>query len=203
MQEQPAVTTFLFTDIEGSTRLWEEQPERMRPALARHDALARRAVETRRGLVVKTTGDGLHAAFGDPLDAVGAAIALQQAIGEPQAEDAVALHVRCGLHAGVVERRDNDFFGSAVNRAARIMSAANGGQVLMSQPVADLVEPRLPAGVTLRDLGSVRLRDLARPERIYQVVHPALRAHFPGAAHARSDTEQPAAAGHVVHRPRA
>ena len=179
MQEQPAVTTFLFTDIEGSTRLWEEQPERMRPALARHDALARRAVETRRGLVVKTTGDGLHAAFGDPLDAVGAAIALQQAIGEPQGEDAVALHVRCGLHAGVVERRDNDFFGSAVNRAARIMSAANGGQVLLSQPVADLVEPRLPAGVTLRDLGSVRLRDLARPERIYQVVHPALREHFP------------------------
>jgi len=179
VQEQPAVTTFLFTDIEGSTRLWEEQPERMRPALARHDALARRAVETRRGLVVKTTGDGLHAAFGDPLDAVGAAIALQQAIGEPQGEDAVALLVRCGLHAGVVERRDNDFFGSAVNRAARIMSAANGGQVLMSQPVADLVEPRLPAGVTLRDLGSVRLRDLARPERIYQVVHPALREHFP------------------------
>jgi len=179
VQEQPAVTTFLFTDIEGSTRLWEEQPERMRPALARHDALARRAVETRRGLVVKTTGDGLHAAFGDPLDAVGAAIALQQAIGEPQGEDAVALLVRCGLHAGVVERRDNDFFGSAVNRAARIMSAANGGQVLLSQPVADLVEPRLPAGVTLRDLGSVRLRDLARPERIYQVVHPALREHFP------------------------
>ena len=179
MQEQPAVTTFLFTDIEGSTRLWEEQPERMRPALARHDALARRAVETRRGLVVKTTGDGLHAAFGDPLDAVGAAIALQQAIGEPQGEDAVALLVRCGLHAGVVERRDNDFFGSAVNRAARIMSAANGGQVLMSQSVADLVEPRLPAGVTLRDLGFARLRDLARPERIYQVVHPALREHFP------------------------
>jgi predicted ATPase/class 3 adenylate cyclase len=179
VQEHPAVTTFLFTDIEGSTRLWEEQPERMRPALARHDALARRAVETRRGLVVKTTGDGLHAAFGDPLDAVGAAIALQQALGEPQSEDAVALQVRCGLHAGVVERRDNDFFGSAVNRAARIMSAANGGQVLLSQSVADLVEPRLPAGVTLRDLGSARLRDLARPERIYQVVHPALRAHFP------------------------
>jgi predicted ATPase/class 3 adenylate cyclase len=179
VQEHPAVTTFLFTDIEGSTRLWEEQPERMRPALARHDALARRAVETRRGVVVKTTGDGLHAAFGDPLDAVGAAIALQQALGEPQDEDAVALQVRCGLHAGVVERRDNDFFGSAVNRAARIMSAANGGQVLLSQSVADLVEPRLPAGVTLRDLGSARLRDLARPERIYQVVHPALRAHFP------------------------
>lgn len=179
MQEQPAVTTFLFTDIEGSTRLWEEHPERMRVALARHDALARCAVETRRGIVVKMTGDGLHAAFGDPLDAVSAAIALQQAIGEPQADGLAALRVRCGLHAGVVEHRDNDYFGSAVNRAARIMSAANGGQVLLSQPVADLVEPRLPPGVKLRDLGSVRLRDLARPERIYQIVHPALREHFP------------------------
>ncbi|MEO9135500.1 MAG: tetratricopeptide repeat protein [Casimicrobiaceae bacterium] len=179
MQEQPAVTTFLFTDIEGSTRLWEEQPDRMRLALARHDALARSAVETRRGTVVKTTGDGLHAAFGDPLDAVGAAVALQQSIAEPEVEDGVALRVRCGVHVGVVERRDNDFFGSAVNRAARIMSAAHGGQVLVSQTVADLVAARLPAGLTLRDLGLARLRDLAQPERIYQVVHPALRDSFP------------------------
>ncbi|MDQ2916779.1 MAG: tetratricopeptide repeat protein [Pseudomonadota bacterium] len=179
MQEQPAVTTFLFTDIEGSTRLWEEQPDRMRLALARHDALARSAVETRHGTVVKTTGDGLHAAFGDPLDAVGAAVALQQSIAEPEVEDGVALRVRCGVHVGVVERRDNDFFGSAVNRAARIMSAAHGGQVLVSQTVADLVAARLPAGLTLRDLGLARLRDLAQPERIYQVVHPALRDSFP------------------------
>ena len=177
MPDHPAVTTFLFTDIEGSTRLWDQQPDHMRVALARHDALARTAVETRRGTLVKMTGDGIHAAFGDPLDAVNAAVELQQALAISQPD--VGLQVRCGLHAGVVERRDNDFFGSAVNRAARIMSVAHGGQILMSKSVADLVEHRLGSGVTLRGLGVARLRDLVEPEQIYQVVHPALRATFP------------------------
>ena len=179
MQQSSAVTTFLFTDIEGSTRLWEEQPQRMAPALARHDALTRAAVESRGGLVVKMTGDGVHAAFSDPLGAVGAAVQLQQSLEDPHATGEIPLRVRCGMHVGIVERRDNDFFGSAVNRAARIMSAAHGGQVLVSQSVADLVASRLPPGTTLRDLGLVRLRDLAQPERIYQVVHPALRDTFP------------------------
>ncbi len=179
MLEHPAITTFLFTDIEGSTSLWEREPVRMRPALARHDAIARAAVEAHRGAVVKTSGDGIHAAFGDPLDAVRAVIELQQALDDPEATCGVALRVRCGLHAGVVERRDNDFFGSAVNRAARIMSAAHGGQVLLSQAVAVLVRERLPAGVALRDLGTIRLRDLAQPEQVYQVVHPRLRQDFP------------------------
>jgi predicted ATPase/class 3 adenylate cyclase len=178
VQEQPGVTTFLFTDIEGSTRLWEEQPDRMRVALARHDALARHAVSTRQGRVVKMTGDGLHAAFGDPLDAVTAAADLLQSLAT-QPTQGVGLNVRCGIHAGIVERRDNDFFGNAVNRAARIMSAAHGGQVLMSQSVADLVAERLPDGVSLRDLGVARLRDLSSPERIYQLLHPRLRTDFP------------------------
>ncbi|HUP29598.1 MAG TPA: adenylate/guanylate cyclase domain-containing protein, partial [Usitatibacter sp.] len=94
-----AVTTFLFTDIEGSTRLWEQQPERMRPALARHDAIVRAAVEKHAGRVVKMTGDGLHAAFTDPLDALNAALNLQQALAVAQA-DGVELRVRCGVHAG-------------------------------------------------------------------------------------------------------
>lgn len=179
MQENPAVTTFLFTDIEGSTRLWEEQPERMRLALAQHDVLARRAVENRGGSVVKTTGDGLHAAFGDPLDALVAVIELQQSLAAPDATHGVVLRVRCGLHVGVVERRDNDFFGTAVNRAARIMSVAHGGQVLVSQALAALVGARLPSRMTLRDLGLARLRDLAQPERVYQLVHPSLRESFP------------------------
>jgi predicted ATPase/class 3 adenylate cyclase len=179
VQETPAVTTFLFTDIEGSTRLWEEQPERMRPALARHDAIARVAVENHRGTVVKTTGDGVHAAFGDPLDALLAVVEVQRSLAEPGATGDVALRVRCGLHVGVVERRDNDFFGSAVNRAARIMSAAHGGQVLVSQTLAELVRPRLPTDMVLRDVGLARLRDLAQPERIYQLIHPALRENFP------------------------
>ena len=179
MQASPGVVTFLFTDIEGSTRLWEEEPERMRLALAKHDALARGAVGRNRGTVVKMAGDGVHAAFDDPLDALSATLELQRAVADPEATGGVALRIRCGLHAGIDERRDNDFYGRAVNRAARIVSAAHGGQTLLSEAVSLLLRERLPVGVSLRDLGPVRLRDLARPERIYQVVHPELRADFP------------------------
>jgi predicted ATPase/class 3 adenylate cyclase len=179
VQALSAVTTFLFTDIEGSTRLWEQEPERMRSALARHDAIARAAVEAHRGLVVKTTGDGVHAAFDDPLDAVGATLELQQVLADPNATHGIALSVRCGLHLGVVERRDNEFFGTPVNRAARLMAAAHGGQMLLSQAVAGLIADRLRDGVTLRDLGVVRLRDLASPEHVFQIVHPQLRQEFP------------------------
>ena len=153
--------TFLFTDIEGSTRLWEEDERRMSQALAAHDTLARRAVEGHQGTVVKMTGDGLCAVFNDALDALSATLVLQRTLANPDATCGVALHVRCGLHAGVVERRDNDYFGSPVNRAARIMSAAHGGQVLVSQAVVDGVREILPATVSLRDLGHVRLKDLA------------------------------------------
>ena len=174
-----SVTAFLFTDIEGSTRLWEEEPERMRAALARHDELARRVVEGNHGEIVKTTGDGIHAVFADPLDAVRAALAFQQALHAPGATGELQLAVRCGVHPGVAESRDSDFFGSAVNRAARIMAAAHGGQILVSQATVDLAGERLPRDVTLRDLGLVRLRDLAHPERVYQVAHPSLRRDFP------------------------
>ncbi len=176
----PADTvTFLFTDIEGSTRLWEQEPERMKPALAAHDALARKAIEGHHGTVVKMTGDGMYAAFDDVLDALVATVDLQQALADPVATHGVPLRVRCGLHAGVVERRDNDYFGSPVNRAARIMSAAHGGQVLLSQAVVDGVREILPAAVSLRDLGRVRLKDLSTAEHVYQVVHPDLRKEFP------------------------
>jgi predicted ATPase/class 3 adenylate cyclase len=177
--DRPSVTTFLFTDIEGSTRLWEQEPERMREALARHDAIARAAVESHRGTLVKTTGDGIHAAFEDPCDALAAALAIQQGLAEPQATAGLPLRVRGGLHTGVVERRDRDFFGTSVNRAARIMAIAHGGQTLVSHALADLVRGRLPADVSLRDLGSVRLRDLSGSERVFQLVHPALRSDFP------------------------
>lgn len=176
--EPSSVTTFLFTDIEGSTRLWETEPDAMRAALARHDVIARAAVETNRGRVVKMTGDGTHAAFDDPQDAVRAALQMQLALAKPKATNGVALKLRCGIHAGPSERRDNDYFGTAVNRAARIMSAAHGGQVLVSEAVVALAGEH-PAGVGLRDLGRVRLRDLTSPERVYQVLHPRLRSDFP------------------------
>jgi len=179
MHDPSADTAFLFTDIEGSTRLWEHEPERMRPALASHDVLIRIVVESHRGTVVKMIGDGVHAVFDDALDAVGATLQLQQALADPAATNGVALKVRCGVHVGVVERRDNDYFGTAVNRAARIMGAAHGGQIILSQAVADRIAGRLPQSVSLRDLGAVRLRDLARPERVYQVLHPELRQDFP------------------------
>jgi predicted ATPase/class 3 adenylate cyclase len=176
----PAGTvTFLFTDIEGSTALWEQDGARMSQALAAHDALARRAVECHHGTVVKMTGDGMHAAFDDALDALAATVDLQQALAAQAAANGLSLRVRCGLHAGVVERRDNDYFGSPVNRAARIMSAAHGGQVLLSQAVVDGVREILPAAVALRDLGRVRLKDLSTPEHVYQLVHPRLRQEFP------------------------
>ena len=169
----------LFTDIEGSTVLWEQDGARMSQALAAHDALARRVVQSRHGTLVKTTGDGMHAVFDDVLDALAATVDLQQALADPAATNGVPLRVRCGLHAGVVERRDNDYFGSPVNRAARIMSAAHGGQVLLSQAAVDGVGEMLPSTVSLRDLGRVRLKDLSSPERVYQVVHPQLRQEFP------------------------
>ncbi len=179
MQASPVGTTLLFTDIEGSTRLWEQEGARMPEALAGHDALARAAVESNRGTIVKTTGDGIYAAFGDPLDAVNATLALQLSLGDPKATNGIAFRVRCGLHTGVVEQRDGDLFGSPVNRAARIMSAAHGSQVLLSQAVVDQVGKRLPPLVSLRDLGGVRLRDLAKSEHVYQLVYPGLREDFP------------------------
>jgi class 3 adenylate cyclase len=138
--------TFLFTDIEGSTRMWEEDPGRMAVALARHDELVRRMVGAHRGIVVKTTGDGAHAAFREAHQAVGAALRLQQALASPESTDGLTLRVRCGVHQGVVERRDSDYFGTAVNRAARIMCAAHGGQVLLSAAVAERVAGKLPPG---------------------------------------------------------
>jgi predicted ATPase/class 3 adenylate cyclase len=179
MQASSGVTTLLFTDIEGSTRLWEQEGERMSRALAEHDALSRKAVEGNRGLVVKMTGDGMYAAFDDPLDALHATATLQQSLACLAADNHVPLRVRAGLHLGIVERRNDDLFGSPVNRAARIMKAAHGGQVLLSQAVVDHVGKRLPVSISLRDLGAVRLRDLATSEHVYQLVHPELRQDFP------------------------
>ncbi|MGZ9058754.1 MAG: ATP-binding protein, partial [Burkholderiaceae bacterium] len=178
MSEQTPVT-FLFTDIEGSTRLWEQEPERMPPVMAHHDAVSKSAVERNRGTIVKMTGDGVHAAFDNPLDALIATLEIQQRLSVPGGADDMPLPLRCGLHAGIDERRDGDFYGRAVNRAARIMSAAHGGQMLLSKAVADQVSGMLPEGVSLRDLGHVRLRDLSSPEHIFQVLHTQLRADFP------------------------
>lgn len=175
----PSAVTFLFTDIEGSTRLWEQEPERMLPSVAQHDAVSKAIVERHRGTIVKMRGDGIHAAFENALDALRATIEIQRMLQAPREAAALELRLRCGLHAGIDERRDGDFYGRAVNRAARIANAAHGGQILLSKAVADHVDSTLPEDVALRDLGMVRLRDLAEPEHIFQVYHPQLRADFP------------------------
>ncbi len=169
--------TFLFTDLEGSTRLWEEQPEAMKAALARHDAILRETIAEHHGHVVKTTGDGFHAVFARADDAVSAAIATQRALGNGT-DAAVQLIVRMGLHAGAVEERDGDYFGAAVNRAARVMAVAHGGQILASRAVHDLVGTELDA-VDLVSLGEHRLRGVGQPFEIYQVIAPGLKRVFP------------------------
>ncbi len=180
MAQAPTGTvTFLFTDLESSTRLWEEHPEEMRAALARHDAILRDAVEMHDGHVVKTTGDGLHAAFALAHDALVAALDAQRALVAEDWTLPEALRVRMGLHTGEAELREGDYFGPAVNRAARVSAAAHGGQIVASGTTADLVRDGLAPDVELVDLGEHRLRDLGRSERIVQVVHPDLPAEFP------------------------
>ena len=180
MPELPTGTvTFLFTDLEGSTRLWEEHHELMRGALARHDEILRDAVEKHDGRVVKTTGDGLHAVFAVAPDAVVAALDAQRALIREEWMLPEPLKVRMGLHTGVAEVRAGDYYGTAVNHAARVAAAAHGGQIVASAATADLVRDDLSPEVALIDLGEHRLRDLGRPERIAAVTHPDLPAEFP------------------------
>lgn len=173
------LSTFLFTDIEGSTRLWEEHARAMGASLAQHDHLLRLSVDSRRGTVIKTTGDGMLAVFGDPAAAVDAALAAQRALRDATWGETGPLRVRMALHAGAAESRDGDYFGPALNRVARILSIGHGGQVICSAVAADLARDGLPASVDLVDLGSHRLRDIDRPEQVYQVVVADLPRTFP------------------------
>jgi predicted ATPase/class 3 adenylate cyclase len=177
MTELPSGTvTFLFTDLEGSTRLWQEHPEAMRAALARHDAILREAVAGSGGHVVKTTGDGVHAVFATAHDALDAAVAMQVGLGAESFGETGPLRVRIGVHSCEAEHREGDYFGSEVNRAARLMSVAHGGQVVVSSATSELVRD---GSVELVDLGEHRLRDLANPERVFQVRASGLARDFP------------------------
>jgi predicted ATPase/class 3 adenylate cyclase len=166
----------LFTDLEGSTRLWEEHPEAMRDALARHDAVVRRAIESHGGQVVKTTGDGFHAAFATAPGAVDAAIAAQLGLMAESWSETGSLRVRMGVHTGSAEIRDGDYYGTALNRAARLMSVAHGGQIVVSLATSELIRD---TGTEVVDLGEHRLRDLGHAERIFQVTHVGLQVDFP------------------------
>ncbi len=179
MAERPTGTvTFLFTDIEGSTRMWQDHPLDMQSALATHDRLVRNAIEGRSGYVFSTAGDAFSAAFASAVDALASAVEAQRSLAGTDWGD-TPIRVRMGLHVGEAEERDGDYFGPDLNRGARLMAAAHGGQILASEAAARVVGDRLPDGVALIELGRHRLKDLVRPETIYQVAGPGLRKDFP------------------------
>src|SRR4051794_12227203 len=165
------IVTLLMTDIEGSTELWERDATAMAAALARHDEVIEAAVVGHGGNFVKSRGEGdaTFSVFGSPSDAVVSALAVQMRLRQEQWHTSDPLRVRIALHTGETEARDGDFFGRTVNRCARLRSIPNGGQTICSQATADLVADHLPGAVALQDLGHHRLKNLERPERVFQV----------------------------------
>jgi predicted ATPase/class 3 adenylate cyclase len=180
MADLPTGTvTFLFTDIEGSTIRWEQHPEAMRTVLARHDTLLRQVITAHGGYVFKTMGDAVYATFAAAADAVSAALVAQRAVAAEQWGEVGPLRVRMALHSGAAQYRDNDYFGPTLNRVARLLSAGYGGQILLSAATQELARDAFPAGVVVRDLGEHALKDLLRPEHVFQLAAPDLPSEFP------------------------
>ncbi|MBS0321696.1 MAG: hypothetical protein JSR18_14215 [Proteobacteria bacterium] len=171
--------SLLFTDIEGSTRLWETQPDAMRAALARHDAILRHCIDERRGHVFKTGGDAFCAVFATAPDALSAALDAQRALAREPWPEGARLRVRMAMHAGAIELRDGDYFGAPLNRVARLLAAGHGGQTLLSEAMHNLVRDHMPPLATTRSLGAHALKDLARSESVFQLEHPELASQFP------------------------
>src|SRR5579859_8079699 len=194
------IVTFLMTDVEGSTRLWESEPEAMRQALARHDAVVTTCIRRHNGHVVKSKGEGdsVFAVFRHVRDAVTAALVAQCALGVERWATRTPLRVRMAVHTGKIELRDGDYYGPTVNRCARLRALARGGQVLLSGVTAQLTEGQLPVGASLKDLGTHPLKDLSAPERVWQLVHPQMPAGEP-AAEARL-APSPRAATHRAYK---
>lgn len=173
MATPTGTVTFLFTDVEGSTRLWEESPEAMKVALGRHDAILRHAIDSHDGHVFATGGDAFSVAFQSVSDGLDAALTAQRMLqAEPWRN--VEIRVRMALHVGEADERDGDYFGSTVNRVARVMSTANGQEILVSEAVAAVARDALPFGAELQDLGQRSLKNLNRKERVFRVSGPGL-----------------------------
>lgn len=171
--------TFLFTDIEGSTQRWEADRAAMQQAVRLHDEVLREAIESHGGAVFKTVGDAFCAAFSRPEDAAAAAVEVQRKILATTFPIAGGMRVRVALHTGTADERGGDYFGPTVNRVARLLAVAHGGQILLSGVTADLVRAKLDAGASLRDLGRHRLKDLAEATVVEQLAAPGLPAEFP------------------------
>jgi predicted ATPase/class 3 adenylate cyclase len=179
MRLPTGTVTFLFTDVEGSTQLWEQYPEQMHTALARHDTLLREVIQRHKGVVFKTVGDAFCAAFSTAIEGVIAALAAQQALLAADWAEIGVLRVRMAVHTGSAEARDGDYFGQTLNRVARLLSIGHGEQVLLSQATAGLIAESLPPGCTLQDMHSHRLKDLQQPEHVWQLLHHDLPVEFP------------------------
>ena len=181
MNELPSgIVTFLFTDIEGSTRLIEQHPDAMKEGLARHHTLLQHAIGAHHGHVFHVVGDGFCSAFEHAGDALGAALDAQRALHEQSWGEIGALRVRMGLHTGAAEAREGEYISSlTLARTQRVAAAGHGGQTLLSSAAAERVGPELPAGTTLRDMGACKLRGLAETEILYQLVAADLPSEFP------------------------
>jgi class 3 adenylate cyclase len=180
------MVTLLFTDIEGSTRLWEQHPEAMPAALARHDTILYDAIVDQGGVIFRTVGDAFYAAFSVARAALIAALTAQRALHDEPWGEIGCLRVRMALHTGVVELRDDtsdptghSYIGPALNRVARLLATAHGGQTLLCRATQVLVRDQLPPDVLLRDLDEHQLRDLIQPEHIFQLIIPGVPAEFP------------------------
>ena len=171
--------TFLFSDVEGSTERWERDRAAMATAVARHDAIVRDALERHGAYVFKTVGDAFYAAFALPEEAIAAALEAQRKLAGEDFSGVGGIRVRMALHTGSASERDGDYFGPAVNRVARLLAIGHGGQVLVSGTATDLLQGTMPAQSSLRDLGTHRLKDLAQPEQVYQLVAADLPQEFP------------------------
>jgi class 3 adenylate cyclase len=181
MMDLPRGTvTFLFTDIEGSTALWERDRAAMHTAVDRHLTLLDAAIASHHGVHFKTVGDAVQAAFPTAPDAVAAALDAQRTLySQAWPESLGAVQVRMALHTTAATPQDGDYLAPGLNRLSRLLTAAHGGQVLVSLATQDLARDALPAGSALRDLGEHPLRDLYRPEQVFQLLHPDLPADFP------------------------
>jgi predicted ATPase/class 3 adenylate cyclase len=175
------IITFLMTDIEGSSRMWERDAEAARRSLLLHDILVDSGVEKNRGVVIRPRGEGdsRFAVFPEAADAVAAAVDIQRYLAAESWPTDRPLRIRIALHTGEADLRMGDYYGTVVNRCARIRSIGHGGQTLLSQATTKLADSRLPDGVSLLDMGRHRLKDLARPEHVYQLVVPDLPDKFP------------------------
>ncbi len=195
------IVTFLFTDIEGSTRLWDQHPDAMAQAMETHDSRLRDVVEAHGGYVFSQAGDGWGISFDSPASAIEAALAIQEGLSVAVwTEPITAIKVRMGIHTGTSVERGGDYFGTTVNRAARVSAVGDGGQILLTDAVHMLVADDSLKAWRFRNLGDHRLQDLVRIERIWQLDTSDAPAELADLGHRSSRGNLPPARTHIVGR---